>query len=59
VEADLKPSRAAHRIVKQLEGDPVADIQLVEGRALLHIRAMKEHLARVREPNETVTLPNE
>ena len=48
-------ARAADTIFNQLEGDLVADNQLVE-RAERRVAAVKEHLAAVDVANETVTL---
>ena len=45
---DAQRTRAAHRVLKQLERYDIADLEVIERRALLQIRAMKVNLARTR-----------
>ena len=52
-------ARAAHRVLEQLERDGIADLEVIERRALLQIRAMKINLARIRQPDEPVALTNQ
>ena len=51
-------ARAAHRVLEQLERHGIADLEIIERRALLQIRAMKINLARIRQANEPVALTN-
>lgn len=57
--SDLYGSRAADLVLQQLEGDAVAEHKFIERGALPHIAAMKKDVATVREPDETVALPDE
>ncbi len=52
-------ARAAHRVLEQLERDGIADLEVIERRALLEIRAMKINLARILQSDEPVALTNQ
>jgi hypothetical protein len=43
--SDTHGARAAHRILDKIEVDDIARLEVVDGRALLYVGAMEEHLA--------------
>jgi hypothetical protein len=55
----VQAARTTDGIFEQLEHHGVADLQIVERRAFREIRAVKEHVALVREPDATMTLSDE
>jgi len=56
---DADCSSAAHGILEQLEGDGIADHEIVERCALLHVAAMKVDRATAAEADEPVALPEQ
>ncbi len=56
---DTERARAADVVFEELERHPIADSKCIEGRALLQIAAVEEHLAPVCQPDEAVALPDE
>jgi hypothetical protein len=57
--ADAQRTRPAHAVVEQLERDGIADLEVVEVRALLKIRAMKEDREAISKTNLAVTLSHQ
>src|SRR5438552_9738879 len=56
---DVQRTRSTDGVLEQLERDHVADPQIVERRAFLHIRTMEEDVALVREADEAMALPDQ
>jgi hypothetical protein len=50
---------AAHGVFDELEGDGIADHELVEGRALGYVASMEEHLSIVLFPDEPLRLADQ
>src|SRR5919197_2689750 len=57
--SDVQGTLTAHRIVEQVKLHGIADVEFVDGRALLNVGAMKEDVAVVRETDEAVALTDE
>lgn len=59
VSHDPHRTRSAHRVLEQLECDVITEVEIIECSPFLHITAMEEDLAIIRQADKTIALANE